>query len=682
MSNPESLQTDWNICCLCQKKNKEKLRYVSNIKPHLIHHLDELSNNIYQFYSLGALPIPLNPKRLDDGDGIVTTLKNNNACYHISCKLLFSRQKLQRAQDKSVSKKRKSDLVCEATREKRKRYEKSDPTCFICEAKDGIQKLHNVETFNFCEKLRSFASELNETKLLKVVSCEDPIAQELKYHKKCYNTLSNRVRALRSMQEKEINETSENHAYPRAFAEVVTYIYEQKLMNSSNEPSVFKLSELASLYSQRLVQLGILIPIVNKTRFKDKLLNYVPELSDFLNGREVMLSFDKDVGPFISKACLYSDALLIEKTASLLRHEMLQCKSNFNGHFQKDYVDKCVPPQLMQFFDSSLTGVKLGREGKKVSDEFIALAHLFQFNCHKSYKADVSFHRHSAQRETAFPVYLGLSVYSKYRKESLVNLLFENGLRISYDRVLEISNAVGESVVKTFQKNGTVCPLNVKKGIFTTSAIDNIDHNPTAATAKSSFHGTSISLFQHSPSQGISQGNMTMETEKVKKISPLPDDYTNVKPAFFTEQPLPLLHTFPDLPSNIETLLQNQFIWLNKVIFTQDESVQITWSSHFSMFSRDKSFEVGISSLMPLLRDQAHDVATIKHSLEKIKTAVSFLNPTQSPVVTVDQPLFALAKQIQWTWPRDFEHFVIILGGLHIEITILKMIGRILSNSG
>ena len=156
----------------------------------------------------------------------------------------------------------------------------------------------------------------------------------------------------------------------------------------------------------------------------------------------------------------------------------------------------------------------------------------------------------------------------------------------------------------------------MKKGIFTTAAIDNIDHNPSAASAKSSFHGTSMSLFQHSPSQGISQGNLTIEKEKVKKISLLPDSYTNVKPASFIEQPPPLLHTIPDLPSNIHSLLLNQFLWLNKVIMTQDDSIQVTWSSHFSMFSKDKPFEVGISSLMPLLRDQAHDVATIKNSLE------------------------------------------------------------------
>ena len=85
---------------------------------------------------------------------------------------------------------------------------------------------------------------------------------------------------------------------------------------------------------------------------------------------------------------------------------------------------------------------------------------------------------------------------------------------------------------------------------------------------------------------------------------------------------------------------------------------------------------------MPLISDQVYDVTTIKHSQEKIKSAVSFLNPTQSPAVTVDQPLFALAKQIQWTWPNDFGNFVFILGGMHIEITILKMIGRILRKNG
>ena len=58
----------------------------------------------------------------------------------------------------------------------------------------------------------------------------------------------------------------------------------------------------------------------------------------FRNGREVLLSFDKEVGPILSKACSYSVAIQIEKTAFLLRKEMLQCNSKFDGHFQNDYA--------------------------------------------------------------------------------------------------------------------------------------------------------------------------------------------------------------------------------------------------------------------------------------------------------------------------------------------------------
>jgi len=76
------------------------------------------------------------------------------------------------------------------------------------------------------------------------------------------------------------------------------------------------------------------------------------------------------------------------------------------------------------------------------------------------------------------------------------------------------------------------------------------------------------------------------------------------------------VQTTPELPSNVQSLLQNQLTWLNKVNITQDDSVKITWSSHFSIFSKDKPFEVGISSLMPLLRDQAHNVATIRKDIK------------------------------------------------------------------
>ena len=40
--------------------------------------------------------------------------------------------------------------------------------------------------------------------------------------------------------------------------------------------------------------------------------------------------------------------------------------------------------------------------------------------------------------------------------------------------------------------------------------------------------------------------------------------------------------------------------------------------------------------------------------MNKIKEATQYLNADQIPVVTADQPLFAMAKQIQWQWPEFY----------------------------
>lgn len=74
----------------------------------------------------------------------------------------------------------------------------------------------------------------------------------------------------------------------------------------------------------------------------------------------------------------------------------------------------------------------------------------------------------------------------------------------------------------------------------------------------------------------------------------------------------------------------------------------------------------------------------IAHSMKVIKSAVEHVNPTQIPVIALDQPLFALAKQIQWTFGHEYneDKFVFMLGGLHIEMSAFKVLGKWLTGSG
>ena len=70
------------------------------------------------------------------------------------------------------------------------------------------------------------------------------------------------MRSIRRHQQREMDDASENsYAYPRALSELVTYIYEQNVANTTDKPDVFKLNDLTILYTERLKQLGIETPI-------------------------------------------------------------------------------------------------------------------------------------------------------------------------------------------------------------------------------------------------------------------------------------------------------------------------------------------------------------------------------------------------------------------------------------
>ena len=67
-----------------------------------------------------------------------------------------------------------------------------------------------------------------------------------------------------------------------------------------------------------------------------------------------------------------------------------------------------------------------------------------------------------------------------------------------------------------------------------------------------------------------------------------------------------------------------------------------------------------------------------------IKKSINALNPGQISVVGFDQPLFAIAKQIKWTWPDlcGENKIVIMFGGLHVEKKLLIVLGKLLEGSG
>ena len=109
----------------------------------------------------------------------------------------------------------------------------------------------------------------------------------------------------------------------------------------------------------------------------------------------------------------------------------------------------------------------------------------------------------------------------------------------------------------------------------------------------------------------------------------------------------------------------------------------VSWAAYRASKTPLSIYKPAIVTLLPLFTENAHSLALIAHSMKVIKAAVQHLNPLQTPVIALDQPLYALAKQIQWTLPEFVEDkFLAMMGGLHIEMASLKMLGKWLTGCG
>lgn len=69
-----------------------------------------------------------------------------------------------------------------------------------------------------------------------------------------------------------------------------------------------------------------------------------------------------------------------------------------------------------------------------------------------------------------------------------------------------------------------------------------------------------------------------------------------------------------------------------------------------------------------------HSVVMSKHSMEKVKKGVKFLNPGQTSIFAANQPLLVLAEQIPWEWP---DKFIVRFGGLCVKIDGFKIMADI-----
>lgn len=141
------------------------------------------------------------------------------------------------------------------------------------------------------------------------------------------------------------------------------------------------------------------------------------------------------------------------------------------------------------------------------------------------------------------------------------------GMSISYDRVLRLSAQMESNICEQFHREHVVCPPKLRFKVFTSAAVDNLDHNPTSTTSKDAFHGTGISLIQHPALFG--EGNIYTVGRSVdvrsKKVDHLPHFYTDVPPvtSSIKKSSVPASSVTSLKRDNFKQQTEKEYLWLD-----------------------------------------------------------------------------------------------------------------------
>ena len=180
-------------------------------------------------------------------------------------------------------------------------------------------------------------------------------SQEAVYHAKCLVALYNK--AERSKQS--TISGNEKRIQGIALAQLAAYIEETNAETKGSAPTVFRLAELTDMYSNHLAQLGVKVSSrIHSTDLKERLSANVPGLQAHKKGRDIFLAFNDEVATALQQACerdFVNEAMTLLKATRIIRRDMLDTKSKFNGTFNNSCQQESVPESL-----KTLIGMILG----------------------------------------------------------------------------------------------------------------------------------------------------------------------------------------------------------------------------------------------------------------------------------------------------------------------------------
>ena len=675
--------------------------------------LKNLADNLLVFWKYGKLKLhwPALAELDEFGEpDFYASFDKNNAKFHKSCGNQFDNQKVRRIIE-AETKSGESSTV--ATRSSLPNKKFGGRFCAICSEDDVDKNLHSAGSFHATQKhvndkhneeqtakWKEMALKLENSFLLNLLSTGSLASNELYYHIECRN---NMVRNYQKLIEGDSPGMENKWKKAVVFDRIVSDVLDTE---AENPGTPFSAKELNVRYVNLLESQGIKEK-VNTTRFTEKLVKNIPDLHAETIDNKTKLLFQHKVNELVSNyiKCPDDFFMFIRTVAAPIRNEMAKHDNKFTGTFENFSQLGSVPISLLYLISTLIDGSS--PTDNNFSQVTLSVAQIIMWNYRmpnkKANHAQLVKRRHMKKQETPMMIYIGLKIYSTSRSRNLIEMLYQLGLCISYDRVLEITKNIYENLRESYENNKFFFPNILKLGLFTVMLKDNIDMNSKSNFIQWHYHGTSRSIIQFrthenrgEPFPKVDVSKSVESAKKSKKLSPLPSEYTTVIDQFRDRTKkeklwAPMCNVnFCDITDfhELDLAISDEITWLTTVYDSlcsdgsENDKTCNGWAAHHASMKRGHHYPPGINTISPLIRDKVATLNTQGHCmLENIKST-AVINPGQTPVDVSDQPVFALTKELQYRFPWLFKDYFPLFGGLHIEQSLLVVHGQLIDGSG
>lgn len=706
------LDTNWNKCALCQNVTEEGLFEGSEIAV----------NNVIEAARTRQDSVH---NRLRSVDVSIVTFLFHQNCYKIytSKTNLKCYKKLSLLPRKPENVYAGGDNTTPIAEELKSRIEQNinPQKCFFCQ-KITHKKAKCIPGHSDPSRIREAAKIRKDDELL--ANLENINYAEFRYHKSCYASYI----SLHNIDQvtKECDSSLYDAAFECLLSEIVPKISSGQVLN---------LSSITQTYNEILTnQFSCSESPYHSKNMKRRLINYFGEgiiiqpqedpskphlvysrniqvkdavqtvikLNDSLSGIEASLDCNlaEESDKLPDHHILYHAAMLLHndltKSIGICTNPLKTCDIN-----DKE-AERVVPDSLYVFLRWLIEGPD---------------KHIPEGPFHKQHSANPAIHRvimslaqdlvYASSRNLQIPPkHAGLAIAIRHFTGSkfLVTLLNHFGHSISYDVLERIDTAMANDVIK-HHDNGAIIPPNITFGPIVQAAIDNLNISEETVDGKRRTDSTTEVLYQidggHFSSaplhneryDGKARDRAVKDHSHCTQLRQFSKDGKNPQPEILLGKGSSLSDIVQQFSSEIKRAKSLDRVWVFARL-DPTKLFRIDLEKYTNEFNQTVpswgGFNVKITVLhtqktsvgyCPIIPANPTEYSTVYTCMKTIQHQMGSLNQKWS-IITADEAIYSKLKVIQWKRPKEFEHVIIRMGAMHIEMNFMSCIGKIYGDSG